>query len=229
VIKSVAKNCYKDEKTGKPLIYPGENHQDTIESPTVALVCDTPTAEPMAIPVEKWKVGKVLVRRDFLEQYAHDLIHGNEADHEYSYNERLRHWCHTDCSSNHIHNVPHELDQIQYIINKLKTSSASRVTRRAIATTWYPGRDWVKEDVPCLQLVHFIIRNRKLQMEIVFRSEDMLYGAGANMFGLVRLGQWVAEQIGIPFGTYTHIAQCPHLYFLRDEDDISVFAPELYQ
>lgn len=218
VVQYVGKHCYKDEN-GNPILYPGENNKTTIEAPPVTLVCKTPCASPMFVPSEEFAFAKILGTQRFNDEYAHDLIYGKpEAKHEYSYNERLRHWCHTQMIDATSNTIPSGFDQIQYCIDKLKNPN----TRRAVASTWYPFADWHREDVPCLQFVHFLIRNGKMDMEVLFRSEDMLYGAGSNMYGLVRLGEYVATGAGVPFGTYTHIALCPHVY-TTDAVDLEVF------
>ena len=61
-------------------------------------------------------------------------------------------------------------------------------------------------DCPCLQLVECVIREGKLHMKVVFRSNDMLTAAGANMFALATLQEYIAGESGLPCGSYTHIS-----------------------
>jgi len=112
------------------------------------------------------------------------------------------------------------IDQIAYIIRKL---AASPVSRRAIAITWNPYVDEQLDDCPCLQLVQCLVRDGRLSMKVIFRSNDMLSAAGANMFALVHLQKYIGEQLGLPCGYYTHISLVPHIYYKRDVNDIEPF------
>jgi len=112
------------------------------------------------------------------------------------------------------------IDQIDYIVRKL---TAAKNSRRAIAVTWNPAVDENLDDCPCLQIVQCLIRDGKLQMKAVFRSNDILSAAGANIYALVHLQKTIAGRLGIPCGRYTHIALVPHIYYLRDINDIEPF------
>jgi thymidylate synthase len=142
----------------------------------------------------------------FMEKYTEDIIngrHNSSSAFEYDYHERLFHY-------------PDGIDQIEYTIEKLKKEHTSR---RAIAITLDPNIDENKEDIPCLQLVQFLIRDGYLTMTVVFRSNDMLLAAGANMYALTCLQDYVRTRIGYPSlknGTYTHVALVPHIYYKRD-------------
>ncbi|MDE2521550.1 MAG: thymidylate synthase, partial [Methanocorpusculum sp.] len=77
-----------------------------------------------------------------------------------------------------------------------------------------------------LQLVQCVVREGRLDMKVVFRSNDMLSAAGANMFALARLQEFVAKEVGVATGAYTHVALVPHIYFRRDAADILPFCQE---
>jgi thymidylate synthase len=56
-------------------------------------------------------------------------------------------------------------------------------------------------------------------MSVVFRSNDMLLAAGANMFALTSMMVDVQKRIDDPelgIGTYTHVSLVPHIYYRRD-------------
>ena len=186
-----------------------ENDEATIELDEIALQIDTPFAEPMASPSSRFQ-------QKFLEQYAKNLLEGSDSVFEYDYHGRLFAWGNELTKEG----IPVSVDQIRYIVEKLKSSS---VSRRAVAVTWNPATDEAMNDCPCLQLVQCIIREGKLQMKVIFRSNDMLSAAGANMFALVNLQKFIADQLGIPCGTYTHISLVPHIYYKRDVNDIPPF------
>jgi thymidylate synthase len=186
-----------------------EDDEATIEFEEVALQVDTPLSEPLVSPHSRFQ-------QRFVEQYAHDLLHGSKASFEYDYHGRLYDWGERLASSGQdVH-----IDQIAYIARKLQQSANSR---RAIAITWNPVIDENLDDCPCLQLVQCVLRNGKLGMRVIFRSNDMLTAAGANMYALVALQRSIADQLGVPCGTYTHISLVPHIYYLRDMHDIEPF------
>ena len=93
-------------------------------------------------------------------------------------------------------------------------------TRRAILYTWLPQIDNAAKDVPCLQSVHFIVREGKLNVLVSIRSNDVLSAFGPNTFGFVKLQQHVADLIGVSIGTYTHVIGVAHMYPVRDAADL---------
>jgi len=186
-----------------------ENGEATVESDEIAMRVENPLAEPMASSRSRFQ-------RKFLDRYAENLLRGSSSVFEYDYHGRLFDWgekLRSDGKEVHI-------DQIHYITNKLHFSPSSR---RAIAITWNPVVDEALADCPCLQLVQCLIRNSALHMKVVFRSNDMLSAAGANMFALSRLQESIADALGIPCGAYTHISLVPHIYYKRDIADIPPF------
>ena len=186
-----------------------EDDEATIEFEEVAMQVDTPLSEPMVSPHSRFQ-------QRFVEQYARDLLRGSKASFEYDYHGRLFDWGERLSSQgNEVH-----VDQIAYIVDKLRQS---RNSRRAIAITWNPVIDEQLGDCPCLQLVQCVLRNGALRMRVVFRSNDMLTAAGANMYALVQLQKSIADQLSVPCGTYTHISLVPHVYYLRDINDIEPF------
>ncbi len=195
---------------GFPLVT--EENEATIEFEEVAMKIDNPLAGPLVSPASRFQ-------QRFMEKYAHDLIDGSDSVFEYDYHGRLFHWGDPLSSGG----SPVEVDQVSYIISKLSSASQSR---RALAITWNPVSDEKLANCPCLQLVQCIIRDNKLQMKVVFRSNDMLTAAGANMFALAHLQEHIAKQLGVTPGSYTHIALVPHIYYKRDINDIESVLPQ---
>lgn len=186
-----------------------EDAETTLEFEEIAMQIDTPLAEPMVSPHSRFQ-------QKFVEQYARDLLNGSHASFEYDYHGRLFDWGERLTADGQ----PVHVNQVEYIVEKLKQSA---VSRRAIAITWNPVIDEQLDDCPCLQLVQCVLRDGKLGMRVVFRSNDMLTAAGANMFALVQLQKSIADKLGVPCGTYTHISLVPHIYYLRDLHDIEPF------
>ena len=163
-----------------------EDAEATVEFEEVSLQVDTPLAEPMTSPHSRFQ-------QKFVEQYAKDLLQGSHASFEYDYHGRLFDWGERLVADGQ----PVHIDQIAYIVDKLKTSP---VSRRAIAITWNPVIDEKLDDCPCLQLVQCVLRQDRLAMRVVFRSNDILSAAGANMYALVQLQKSIADQLGVPSG-----------------------------
>ena len=186
-----------------------ENDEATIECEELALDVESPLSAPMASPASRFQ-------QRFLDAYATNLLHGSDAEFEYDYHRRLFDWGEQlSAGGEDVH-----VDQIDYIARKL---AAAANTRRAVAVTWNPVVDENLDDCPCLQLVQCLLRDGKLQMKVVFRSNDILSAAGANMYALVHLQKAIADRIGVAPGRYTHIALVPHIYYRRDLNDIELF------
>ena len=187
-----------------------EDREATVEFEEVAMRVEQPGNPPMVSPCSRFQ-------QRFMEQYARDLIEGSDSVFEYDYHDRLFNWGGglMRGGGNEVH-----VDQVAYIVRKLREAPASR---RAIAITWNPAVDENLDACPCLQLVQCVSRDGMLHMKVVFRSNDMLTAAGANMFALVSLQQMIARSLELGCGSYTHISLVPHIYYRRDADDIEPF------
>jgi thymidylate synthase len=186
-----------------------EDDEATIEFEEVTMQVDTPLAEPSVSHDSRFQ-------QRFVEQYARDLLNGSHASFEYDYHGRLFDWGERLITDG----KPVHIDQISYIVEKIKSSPS---TRRAIAITWNPVIDQKLDNCPCLQLVQCVLRDSKLDMRVIFRSNDMLTAAGANMYALVQLQKSIADALGVTCGSYTHISLVPHIYYIRDINDIEPF------
>ena len=186
-----------------------EDGEATMEFEEIAIKVDHPLTEPLVSPASRFQ-------QRFMEQYAHDLLEGSGSVFEYDYHGRLFHW------GDPLEHMEKKIgvDQVAYIIRKLSSSEKSR---RALAITWNPVVDENLANCPCLQLVQCLVRDTRLQMKVVFRSNDMLTASGANMFALVHLQKMIADRLGVTPGPYTHIALVPHIYYKRDINDIEPF------
>ncbi len=104
--------------------------------------------------------------------------------------------------------------QLDHVINLLKSTW---YTSKAVVTIWDPYVDEDSTHPPCTCLVQFYIRDKKLCMTSYFRSNDAWLCSHGDMIALTNLQKFVADELGISIGTYTHIACCYHIY----EYDIS--------
>jgi thymidylate synthase len=95
------------------------------------------------------------------------------------------------------------------VIKKLKDNSA---TRRATAVTWIPTVDTYVDEVPCMIIDDFKIRDGKVNLTTLFRSHDFAGAYPANLYGLSGLLKYVANEIGVKAGTITTVSISAHIY-----------------
>jgi len=135
-----------------------------------------------------------------LEEYARQLLSGDNPGFEYTYGERLRAWALPGSAP---------LDQIEQAIARLQASSS---TRRAIAVTWIAPVDSRTEEVPCMIVDDFKLREGRLHLSIFFRSHDYAGAYPANLYGLARLLQYVAGEVGAEPGSISTTSASAHIY-----------------
>ena len=157
--------------------------------------------------------------RPRLEDYAGQLINGNNPGFEYTYGERLRAWAlpasgrgggdedRDDLGKASGSDGP--VDQIEHIIRRLRANPNSR---RASAVTWIPPVDTKKEEVPCMMVDDFKIRGGRLHLAALFRSHDFAGAYPANLYGLTRLLEYVAGRVGAEPGSITTVSCSAHIY-----------------
>lgn len=154
-------------------------------------------------------------------EYVNQIFEGAEG-FEYTYHERLFAY-------------QGQYNQILDIIDHL---NEERMTRRAVAITWYPWKDPVTQHVPCLQFLQFKVRKQKfgflhwllghkpkLDMYLLFRSEDVLGAFGSNAVGLASLQSVIAHETGCEVGKYEHIVTIPHFYPKTNAQELKRMIP----
>jgi thymidylate synthase len=105
-----------------------------------------------------------------------------------------------------------ELDKSQFglVYDKLTKDPSSR---QAIAIIWDPWRDYAPtKDVPCTVGFMFTIRNEKLNMTTIMRSNDIVLGTTYDVFAFTIFQEFLARKLGVGLGTYTHLANSFHIY-----------------
>jgi thymidylate synthase len=103
-------------------------------------------------------------------------------------------------------------DQLQTAIEMLKKSPD---TRRVVISHWDPEEDLGgdSKDLPCNTQIYVSIQNRKLDLTVVNRSNDMIYGAyGSNAVHFSILQEYLAAHLGIDVGTYYQFSNNMHVY-----------------
>lgn len=101
------------------------------------------------------------------------------------------------------------INQLDEVTSKLHDNP---YTRHGYISIWSPFTD-LKDSYPtCLIGLYFIIRNDKLNMTAIMRSNDSWGQALNDMYELVAIQKKVADELKIKVGTYSHFAMSYHLY-----------------
>ncbi len=133
-----------------------------------------------------------------LEQYRQEMLDGildfaiEQGKLAYTYHSRIK-------------------EQLPFIYRELRRNPDSR---RAVIDV----RDWKHDSAEgnsnpaCLQHLQFFIRDGKLYLKVLFRSNDACKAAFMNAFALIMLQKKVADELGVKMGSYTHRANSFHCY-----------------
>lgn len=157
---------------------------------TMTIFVENPTAEPM---ITKLFIGGY----EELEQYRQEVLDGIldfRIGHGWSYTYHSR-----------------IAEQLPFIYEELKRNPFSR---RAVIDV----RDWVADtkkgnDSPaCLQHMQFFVRDGKLHLKVLMRSNDAPEATFMNAFAFIMLQKRTADELGYEMGTYTHRANSFHCY-----------------
>lgn len=100
-------------------------------------------------------------------------------------------------------------NQVIFILDELKRNPDSR---RAVIDIRDNSEDMYSDDPACLQHIQFFIRDNKLHMKVLFRSNDACKATFMNAFALIMIQKMIADELGIKVGTYTHRANSFHCY-----------------
>jgi thymidylate synthase len=131
-----------------------------------------------------------------LEQYRQEMLDGildfevERGNWPYTYHQRMA-------------------AQIPLVIAELRRNPD---TRRAVIDVRDWGRDLGSDDPACLQNIQYFIRNGELHCKVLFRSNDACKAAFMNAFALIMLQKRIADELGVPVGTYVHRANSFHCY-----------------
>lgn len=106
---------------------------------------------------------------------------------------------------------PRLVDQLPIIAGRL---AADPDTRQAVTTLWDPKHDAAggKKDHPCTTAFVFQVRDGRLNMSTLMRSNDLWWGWPYDSQQFAMLQLTLSGVLEIPVGTYTHHAVSAHLY-----------------
>lgn len=101
-------------------------------------------------------------------------------------------------------------DQLDYVINELKTNPNSR--RAVISIYDWKEHDNYKCDTPCTMWIHFQIVDNKLCMSVILRSNDLVFWFWNDQYTFSKLQDLIAEKLWLETGWYYHFATNMHIY-----------------
>lgn len=103
-------------------------------------------------------------------------------------------------------------DQLDAAVEKLRTSPDSR---RVVITQWDAATDNTIEskDVPCNTQCFVWLENGELNLTVVNRSNDVIYGCyGSNVVHFSILQEYIARRLGAKVGAYHQFSNNLHAY-----------------
>lgn len=149
-------------------------------------------------PLQEPRISKLFIGgHSDLFQYENEIVNGIlnfRIGHgwNYTYNERI-------------------MKQYSFIIKELGRNPYSRRAVIDVRDWQYDSKDG-NDSPACLQNIQYFIRNGKLDCCVLFRSNDLPEATFMNMWGLIRLQEKIADELGVDVGTYVHRANSIHCY-----------------
>ncbi|MCL2378717.1 MAG: thymidylate synthase [Defluviitaleaceae bacterium] len=184
---------------------------------SMTIAVENPMAEPM---VSRLYIGGFYE----LQQYVMEVLKGildfkigaSENAWEYTYHDRIVNFAISPPGKavSDIHGPGtaesrQGFNQLQFVIDELKRSPD---TRRAVINIRDNSVDPFNANPACLQHIQFFIRDGRLHMKVLMRSNDAAEATFMNAFAFIMLQKQVADTLGIPVGSYTHRANSFHCY-----------------
>jgi thymidylate synthase len=104
-----------------------------------------------------------------------------------------------------------EFDQLSIVVSKIKEDID---TRQAVALIWDARKDnFIKsKDYPCNVLLMFKVVDGKLDMSVIRRSNDIIWGLPYNVIQFTSIHEYVAGKLCIPIGDYYEYIDSLHVY-----------------
>lgn len=113
-------------------------------------------------------------------------------------------------------------DQLQLVIDQLKEDPT---TRRAVIHIHEAG-DHVRRYTPCIDCLHFLIRNNTLECQALWRSKNALSLLPYNLFEFTMLQELIASELCVPVGRFVQTITSLH-YYLEDQERVENIITEL--
>lgn len=116
------------------------------------------------------------------------------------------------------------ITQLDIITEKLNTSPYNR---HGYASIWNPSVDLKNPYPSCIIGIYFMVRDDKLNMTAMLRSNDAWGQALNDMYELVKFQEKIAMKLQFEVGIYTHFAISYHLY-TKDYMDAQLYLKEYH-
>lgn len=113
-----------------------------------------------------------------------------------------------------------EVDQIQYVLDKLKTEPTSR---RLVVTAWEPGNATTSRLPPCHYTFTFDVREGLLNCHLTQRSGDIALGIPFNLACYATLTQMMAQETGLGLGWFSHTIVDAHVYTAKADGSMAEY------
>lgn len=162
-------------------------------------------ASELLTDIEKgeYEIEGCPIKGDALYHYVNSLNNPQKGGFTYTYPDRLM---------GHF-----GVNQIETMLDRLENHLGSN---RSIAVTLDPKLDSSQDDIPCLQLIQAVVRNRELQLHCFFRSNDIFGAYYSNMYFLTYIGMRLVEELNlrdpvnanIVFGGLVYYSSSAHIY-----------------
>lgn len=158
--------------------------------------CDRPIQAELYKPYTKFEKKSVGINGQALDMYSKQLLNPDKGGFEYTYGERI---------------VPN-IDEVMKLLIHHKN------TRRAVINI-SENSDRKCGFMPCMQQILLTIDyNGYLQMDITFRSHDILSAWYANVYALLHLQDELCNRYNFHPGILRIISFRPHFYPKRDAE-----------
>lgn len=102
-----------------------------------------------------------------------------------------------------------EFDQIQYVVDQLKTNPSSR---RIVVSTWNGGLLDEMALPPCHIMFIFNVSGDRLNCHLTQRSGDIALGIPFNLACYSALTMTIANEVGLKPGVFAHTIVDAHIY-----------------
>ena len=142
--------------------------------------------------------------------------------HDYSEGKYVNYWKNVDEKLKKFPKT--SIAQLDIITEKLNISPYNR---HGYASIWNPSVDLKKPYPSCIIGIYFMVRDEKLNMTAMLRSNDAWGQALNDMYELVKLQERIAMKLQFEVGIYTHFAISYHLY-TKDYMDAQLYLKEYH-
>lgn len=151
---------------------------------------------------------------DFADGLVKDEIALQKAESfDYSYGERIR-------RDNALNNVIELLKTAPTTRNAVLPVFQNSDTYRSLNRARGLTKD---NEVPCVTHAMMIIRRGKLHFDLFMRSNDYVGAMPSDVYGYRTLQRYIAEEVGVEVGTYTHTVMSAHIITENDTDFMNKF------